>query len=174
MEEALNIDMNEEKSRVALLWHAHRGGQASASEGGRFWFVATEEGLAVTAYIRKGEPGVVMVKPDWFQNDCVEILIDADGKGGKPDKQLFLAYRTPKSDQASASDAAIRIGRAADENGYLLEALIPWQVLGFAERPTGEFGLEMQIDFARRGVGRPCKWSTAPERTRLSSNPRTI
>ncbi len=153
--EALNIDMNEEKIPEWHFFGTHIvEGKRVHDEGGRFWFVATEDGLAVTAYIRKGEPGVVMEKPDWFQNDCLELLIDADGKGGKPDKQIFLAYRTPKSDQASASDTTIQIGRAADENGYLLEALIPWRALGFAERPTGEFGLEMQIDFARRGLGR--------------------
>ncbi|GAT32576.1 hypothetical protein TSACC_2975 [Terrimicrobium sacchariphilum] len=152
---ALNIDMNEDKIPEWHFFGTHIvEGRRLHDEGGRFWFVATDEGLAVTAYIRKGEPGVVMEKPDWFQNDCLEILIDADGKGGKPDKQLFLAYRTPKTDQASASDPSIQIGRAADERGYLLEALIPWQALGFTGRPTGEFGLEMQIDFARRGLGR--------------------
>jgi len=153
--DALYIDMNEDKIPEWHFFGTHIvEGKRLHDEGGRFWFVATDTGLAVTAYVRKGEPGVVMEKPDWFQNDCVEILIDADGKGGKPDKQLFLAYRTPKSDQAAASDAAIQIGRAADESGYLLEALIPWQALGFVGRPTNEFGLEIQIDFARRGVGR--------------------
>ena len=36
----------------------------------------------------------------------------------------------------------------------MLESLIPWQALGFPAMPTGEFGLEFQVDFAAKGAGR--------------------
>ena len=77
-----------------------------------------------------------------------------ENKGGKPTKQIFLAYRRPNLDRAGASESDIQIGRVKLTDGYVLEVLIPWKAMGFAERPAGEFGLEFQVDYARPGAGR--------------------
>jgi hypothetical protein len=152
---SLPVSMNEE---AVPAWHFFGShvveGKRLEGEGANFWIFATETGLAITAEIQKGRPGIVAEKADWYKNDCLEIFTDPENKGGKPGKQLFLAYRQPNNDKATASDNSIQIGRSAIENGYVLEALIPWKALGFPERPSGEFGLEFQVDFSRTGLGR--------------------
>jgi len=86
-------------------------------------------------------------RADWYAGDAVEVFTDASNKGEKPTVQLFLAPRRPALDRPAASVPAVQIGRAKLENGYVLESLIPWSALGFTGVPTGEFGLEFQVDF---------------------------
>ncbi len=129
-------------------------GEREKGEGAKFWLLAFDSGLGVIAQVEKGGAPVVAQRADWYMNDCVELFTDPANSGGKPAKQLFLAYRKAGADLPAASDPGIRIGRAKTEGGYLLEALIPWQALGFAQKPAAEFGLEFQLDFAAAGRGR--------------------
>lgn len=130
------------------------GGQRLSGEGGRIWLQALDKGLAVLALIDKGGAPLVAERTDWWQNDCVEIFTDVKNAGGKPDTQLFLAYSLPGRDGAAASAQGIATGRRKTARGYLLEALIPWQAMGFTGVPEGEFGIDFQLDFASPGRGR--------------------
>lgn len=154
-ERALGIAMDEDNVPGWHFFGSHVvGGDRLHKEGARFWLLATPAGLALTTEIGTGRDEVVTESPKWFEGDCVEVFADVKNTGGKPDKQLFLAYRRPGRDRPAASDPSIQIGRAALAGGYILETLIPWPALGFDGVPEGEFGLEFQIDYAERGKGR--------------------
>jgi hypothetical protein len=152
---ALSFAMDED---AVPAWHSFGShvvsGKHLHGEGAGFWLLATDKGLALIGNIRTGRPDIVAERPEYYQNDCLEVFVDAANAGGKPDKQIFLAYRQANRDVASANDPAIRIGRAATPEGYVLEALIPWNALGFPARPAGTFGMELQLDFAEPGRGR--------------------
>ncbi len=152
---SLGISMDENKVPEWHFFGSHVvDGKRLNEEGANFWLLATKTGLAIIAEVQNGKPEVVTEKADWYGGDCVEVFSDVENKGGKPTKQLFLAYKRANVDRAAASDNGIQIGRAKLENGYLLEALIPWQALGFNDVPSGEFGIEFQLDFGRKGAGR--------------------
>ncbi|HBC88703.1 MAG TPA: hypothetical protein DCZ94_17305 [Lentisphaeria bacterium] len=152
---SLGIAMDEDKVPEWHFFGSHVvDGKRLNDEGANFWLLATKAGLAIIAEVKNGKPEVVTEKADWYGGDCVEVFSDVENKGGKPTKQLFLAYKRANVDRAAASDNGIQIGRANLENGYLLEALIPWQALGFNDVPAGEFGIEFQLDFGRKGAGR--------------------
>jgi hypothetical protein len=152
---ALSFAMDE---NAVPAWHAFGShvvvGKHLQGEGAGFWLLATDKGLALIANIRTGRPAVVAERADWHQNDCLELLVDAANSGGRPEKQIFLSYRQANRDVAASNDPAIQIGRANTPDGYVLEAFIPWSSLGFVSRPTGVFGLELQLDFAEPGRGR--------------------
>lgn len=152
---AFALSMNEEKVPAWHFFGSHIvEGKRLNGEGANFWLFATKNGLVILAEVHKGNSDIVTEKPDWYNNDCVEVFTDPENKGGKPAKQLFMAYRRPNLDQASASDASVEVGRIKLEGGYALEALIPWKTLGFSGVPTDEFGLEFQLDFAQRDQGK--------------------
>ncbi len=154
-QKALGIAMDEAKVPAWHFFGSHVvEGRPANGEGANFWLLATKDGLALAAEIHKGQPEVVAEKSDWYGCDCLEIFTDVENKGGKPTKQIFLAYRRPNLDRAGASESDIQIGRVKLTDGYVLEVLIPWKAMGFAERPAGEFGLEFQVDYARPGAGR--------------------
>lgn len=152
---ALSFSM---KENAVPAWHSFGShvvsGKHLHDEGADFWLLATDKGLALIAKIHTGRPGVVAERPEYYQNDCLEVFVDATNAGGKPDKQIFLAYRQANSDAASSNDPSIQIGRANTPDGYVLEAFLPWNALGFPARPTGTFGMELQLDFAEPGRGR--------------------
>jgi hypothetical protein len=128
-------------------------GKRANDERADFWLLGTDAGLAMIARVDKGGKPVVAEKKDWYYNDCVEVFSDPSLKGSKPFTQLFLAYRTSNVDLPGASKGEIAVGRAKVQEGYLLEAVIPWKLLG-VEDPTKEFGLELQVDVAAAGAGR--------------------
>jgi len=130
-------------------------GHRANGEGANFWLYATKAGLVVMVEIQKGQPDVVPGSGgQWYNGDCVEVFTDPEGKGGKPAKQIFLAYAQPGLDRPGVNGGDAEIGRAKLTKGYVLETLLPWGTLGFTGVPTGEFGLEFQIDFAAAGLGR--------------------
>ncbi|OGV55550.1 MAG: hypothetical protein A2X45_01920 [Lentisphaerae bacterium GWF2_50_93] len=152
---SLGIAMDENKVPSWHFFGSHVvDGKRLNEEGGNFWLLATKAGLAIIAEVQNGKPEVVTEKADWYGGDCVELFTDVENKGGKPTKQLFLAYRRANLDRPSASDPGIQIGRAKLDDGYLVEAFIPWDALGFKSLPEGEFGIEFQLDFGRKGAGR--------------------
>ena len=152
---ALGIAMDEAQVPAWHFFGSHVvEGKPVNGEGANFWLLATKDGLALATEIHKGVPGIVTEKSEWYGGDCLEVFTDVENKGGKPTAHLFLAYCRPNLDRASASDNGIQIGRAKLTDGYVLEALIPWKALGFAQMPDGEFGLEFQVDFAQPGAGR--------------------
>lgn len=133
-------------------WHftgTHVGtGTRKPGEVVRCWLLGTEAGLAmVTVVDKNGAPRITA--DDWFRNDCVELFSDVGATGGKPTRQLFLAWGHPGQDRAQAADPAVAVGRAQTAKGYRLEAMIPWQALGFAGVPDKPFGLDLQVDISR-------------------------
>ena len=132
-------------------WHftgTHVGTGAHRGEQVRCWLLATEAGLAMTTAIDKNGPPRI-TGGDWYRNDCVELFSDVGATGGKPTKQLFLAWARPGQDKAQAADPSVSVGRARTAKGYRLESLIPWQALGFAGVPDKPFGLDLQVDISR-------------------------
>jgi hypothetical protein len=91
---------------------------------------------------------------EWYKGDCLEVFSDVNNEGKKPTKQLFFAYSRPGTPIAAASDSGIQIARSATDRGYLIEAMIPWQSMGFKAMPTDTFGIEFQVDYARKGMGK--------------------
>jgi hypothetical protein len=153
--QAVGLAMNENQVPDWHFFGSHIvDGQRLNNESANFWMLGTSAGLALVAEVQKGSPDLVTERPDWYQGDAVELFTDAQNKGGKPTVQLFLAPRRPALDRPAASNAAVQVGRAQLENGYVLESLIPWGVLGFQGVPDGEFGLELQVDFAAKEQGR--------------------
>lgn len=122
-------------------------GNRRDGENARFWLLATRKGLAGYAAVDKAGGPIVNRFDDWWRGDCVELFIDAGLTGGKPDKQLFLAYRRPGLDRPMANDPGVQIGRALIPQGYALEFLIPWTVLGVEPVPGTVFGIDFQVDF---------------------------
>jgi hypothetical protein len=149
------LSMNELK---VPKWHFFGShiveGKRTNGEGSDFWLLATDDGLALLSSVKTGRGDIIADKSDWFTCDCVEIFTDVNNANGKPTKQIFLAYKRPALDRPSASDSSIKIGRSLINNGYVLETLLPWKAMGFAEMPTGEFGFEFQVDYAQAGLGR--------------------
>lgn len=133
--------------------HVVSGNRLNA-ESATFWLLATDKGLGMITHVSKGGTSIATEKPDWYDGDCVELFTDVKNAGLKPTKQLFMSYSRPGSPFPAASDAGIQIARSVTDAGYLLEALIPWQSMGFAGIPQETFGLEFQVDFARPGTGR--------------------
>jgi len=153
--DALAIAMDEEHVPAWHFFGSHVvEGKRLNGEGAVFWLLATDQGLALLAEIHTGRPDVIAEGKDWWFNDCIELFTDVTAAGGKPTKQLFLAYRRPNMDRAGASDPGIRVGRTKLADGYALEALIPWTAMGFSGVPTSTFGLEFQLDFGQHGGGR--------------------
>ena len=152
---ALSFAMDE---NAVPAWHSFGShvvsGKQLHGEGAGFWLLATDKGLALVGNIRTGRPTVVTERPEFYQNDCLELFVDAANAGGRPEKQIFLAYRQANRDVAASNDPAIQIGRANTPDGYVLEAFLPWSSLGFSTRPAGTFGMELQLDFAEPGRGR--------------------
>ncbi|MBN2711185.1 MAG: hypothetical protein JXR97_01980 [Planctomycetes bacterium] len=152
---ALPVAMDEGK---VPAWHNFGSfvvsGKRANDESAYFWLLGTQKGLAVIAKVDKGGKSVTAENKNWWDNDCVEIFSDPKLEGNKPFTQLFLAYRTSSVDLASASDGQIEIGRGGLQGGYLLEAVIPWKLLGVAKPAEQAFGLEFQVDFAAPGAGR--------------------
>ena len=149
---AIAIPMNEDDVPAWHFFGSHIvDGKRLNDEGANFWMLGTSRGLALLAEVVKGSDEVVAEHADWYMCDCVELFSDVSNAGGKPTKQLFLAYRRPAVDRPAASEPGIQIGRTKLTGGYALEALIPWQAMGFSGVPQGEFGLEFQVDFARKG-----------------------
>jgi hypothetical protein len=152
---AYGLTMNEDHVPAWNFFGSHVVlGRRANGEGANFWLYATKAGLVLAAEVHKGQPDVIPGVGDWYNGDCVEIFTDPEDKGGKPAKQIFLAYCRPVLDRPSASEGGVQIGRAKLTNGYVLETLLPWGTLGFPGVPTGEFGLEFQIDYASPGLGR--------------------
>lgn len=152
---AIGIHMDENHVPQWHFFGSHVvSGNRLHKEGAMFWMVATAKGLAILAHVDKGGQPIATEKEDWYNGDCVEIFSDVTNQGKKPTKQLFLAYSRPGSPFPAASDTGIQIGRSATDTGYLLEALIPWQAMGFKAMPTDTFGIEFQIDFARPTMGK--------------------
>lgn len=137
------------------------GGKREKNEGGAIALAATAEGLALAVAVDKGGAGVTAENGDWWMNDCVELFTDPANKGGKPAKQVFLAYRRAGADAPATNAPKGQIARAATDGGYLLEALLPWADLGFAGVPEGEFGFDFQFDFAAPGRGRALQMAVA-------------
>jgi hypothetical protein len=153
--QAIGLAMNENKVPAWHFFGSHIvDGRRMNDESANFWMLGTNAGLALVAEVQKGTPDIVNDRADWFLGDAVEVFADAPNKGEKPTVQLFLAPRRPALDRPAASIAAVQIGRARLENGYVLESLIPWSVLGFTGVPTDEFGLEFQVDFGGKDQGR--------------------
>lgn len=137
------------------------GGKREKHEGGQIALAATAEGLALAVAVDKGGAGVTAENGQWWMNDCVELFTDPANKGGKPAKQIFLAYRRAGADAPATSAPHGQIARAATAGGYALEALLPWADLGFDGAPQGEFGFDFQFDFAAPGRGRVLQMAVA-------------
>lgn len=121
-------------------------GNRKHGEKARFWLLATKAGLALAADIDKGDATAPVAKKDWYLGDCVEVFSDVKLAKQNPTRQLFLAYRRPGTDRAASSGPGTQVGRVRTARGYALEALIPWSDLGFDAMPSGEFGLDLQVD----------------------------
>ena len=153
--QALALPMDERKVPTWQFFGSHVvEGKRLREEGANFWMLATPAGLALAAEVHKGSADIVTESGDFYRGDCVEVFTDAANTGGKPTKQIFLAYRRPALDRPAASDGGIQVGRARLADGYVLEAVLPWKSLGFDDVPTAEFGLDFQVDFATKGSGR--------------------
>lgn len=153
--QALGLSLNEE---TVPEWHFFGShvvdGKRNKKQQADFWMLATEKGLALIAKVKTGNDDVIAEKEDWYMGDCVEVFTDVGNKGAKPTKQLFLAYKRSGANVPSSNGKDVKIGRAKLSDGYLLEALVPWETLGFSGIPDKEFGLEFQIDFGASGKGR--------------------
>ena len=170
---ALALPMDERHVPTWQFFGSHVvEGKRTHEEGANFWLLASPAGLALAVEVHKGTPDIVTESGDWYRGDCVEIFTDPANQGGKPAKQLFLAFRRPAVDRPAASDAGIQVGRAKLGDGYVLEALIPWKSLGFDALPEGEFGLDFQVDFATKGSGRTLQmgYGTATNEAFISSS----
>ena len=154
-EKALGLSIDE---TTVPEWHFFGShivdGKRNKKQKADFWILATDKGLALIAKVKTGNDQVISEKEAWWMGDCVEVFSDVENKGAKPTKQLFLGYKRSGADVPSSSGKNVKIGRAKLSDGYLLEALISWQDLGFKDVPDKEFGLEFQVDFAAPGKGR--------------------
>lgn len=171
--QAIGLAMNENKVPEWHFFGSHVvDGRRLNDENATFWMLGTKAGLALVAEVQKGNSDIVSERADWYLGDAVEVFTDAVNKGEKPTVQLFLAPRRPALDRPAASNAAVQIGRAKLESGYVLESLIPWSALGFDGVPKGEFGLEFQVDFGGKGQSRVLQmvYSTGTNEAWVKSN----
>ncbi|HCD33419.1 MAG TPA: hypothetical protein DER01_13500 [Phycisphaerales bacterium] len=156
-------------------------GSRMHGEGASIWMLATGKGLAILTHIDKGAQTITTENVNWYDGDCFEVFSDVHNAGKKPTKQIFLAYSRPGSPFPAASESGVEIARSPTDTGYLLEALIPWYVLGFKSTPTETFGIEFQIDFARPKAGKVLQmtygtgtneaWSSAAHYLKASIKP---
>lgn len=148
-QKALGFAIDEEH---VPAWHftgTHVGtGAHKPGELVRCWLLGSDAGLAMVTVIDKNGPPRI-TGGEWYRNDCVELFSDVEASGGKPSKQLFLAWARPGDDRAQAADPAVTVGRARTAKGYRLEAMIPWKALGFTGVPDKPFGLDLQVDLMR-------------------------
>ncbi len=144
---AVGIKMDEEN---IPSWHKIGSylveGDRKHGEKAFFWLLATEKGLCVFVIVEKGSNEIFIHPTNWYLGDCVELFIDVDAKRKKPSKQIFLAYKQYNLDQPASNAKGVLIGRALTNNGYTLEAMIPWKELGFESIPL-EFAMDFQVDF---------------------------
>lgn len=152
---AFGLSMDEEKVPEWHFFGSHVvGGKRNKKQRADFWVLGTDTGLALIAKVKTGNENVIAEKEDWYMGDCVEVFTDVPNTGGKPTKQLFLAYKRSGANIPSSNGNGVKVGRAKLRDGYVLEALIPWQTLGFKGIPEKQFGLEFQVDFGEPGKGR--------------------
>jgi len=133
--------------------------KSEADCSGSFRMLWDEKGLYFLIRVRDG------LKSDKngqdYERDGIEIYIDTDND--KPefygDDEFQFRYNWHESSVVAAGGSAgpgIRAGQTDTDDGYCMEAVFPWEVIG-GKRKAGEFvGIDVHVNDSD-GLGRECK-----------------
>ena len=102
---------------------------------------------------------------DFYQDDAVEIFIDADNsKSGQYDNNDYQYYFVWDRDNPAAGiynrgdiQEAVKYKLVTNDTGYSLEVMFPWATLGTQAHPGAKIGLDVHVNDDDDGGDRDSK-----------------